>query len=149
MSLEQKIQQDYVAAMKAGEKERSQFLSFLRAEIKNAAIDLKKREGLDDEDVIAVLKKQKKRMEDAREQMASAGRLELAANAEREIALIDGYLPQALNDGELAAIVDAKVIELGASSMKDMGAVMKAVLAASGGRADNKKVSELVRARLS
>jgi uncharacterized protein YqeY len=149
MSLEQKIQSDYIAAMKAKDQHKSQFLSFIRAEIKNAAIDLKKRDGLMDEDVIVVLKKQKKRLEDARDQMATAGRQELVSNTEREIALVDEYLPQPLTEEELSAIVDAKIRETGAATVKDMGALMKAVLAECGGRADNKKVSEMVRSRLS
>ena len=149
MSLEQKIQSDYVAAMKAKDQHRAQFLSFVRAEIKNAAIDLKKREGLDDEDVVAVLKKQKKRLEDAREQMVSAGRQDLVTSTEREIALVDEYLPQPLTDEELSGIIETCIRATGASSMKDMGSLMKAVLAECGARADNKKVSEMVRSRLS
>ncbi|MBD3263804.1 MAG: GatB/YqeY domain-containing protein [Candidatus Omnitrophica bacterium] len=146
--LEDRIYQDYVAALKAKDKDKSQFLSFLRSELKNRAIELKEK-NLKDSDVIAVLKKQKKRLQDSKESAVSSGRQELIDNANAEIALIENYLPKPLSEEELASLVDEVIKDTQASSMKDMSRVMKEVLAKSEGRADSRKTSELVKMRLS
>lgn len=146
--LEDRIYKDYVAALKAKDKEKSQFLSFLRSELKNRAIELKE-EKLKDCDALAVLKKQKKRLEDSKESAVSSGRQELIDNAQAEIDLIESYLPKPLSEEQLASLVDEVIKDIQASSMKDMGKVMKEVLARSEGRADSRKASELVKMKLS
>ncbi len=146
--LEEKIYKDYVLALKDHDKAKTDFLSFVRAELKNAAIDLRKKH-LDDPEVITVLKKQKKRLQDSRESILSSGREDLLQAVEKELELINVYLPQPFSSQQLSALVDTVVAETGASSMKDMGTVMKEVIARAAGRADSKQTSDLVRAKLS
>jgi len=146
--LEEKIYQDYIVALKAKDQKRSSFLSFIRAALKNVAIDLKK-DKLEDSDVFAVLKKQKKQLEDTKESMLSSGRDDLIKNAEDEIEILQAYLPNLLSEQELSKIIDQVISDLNAQSMKEMGAVMKEILSRVGVRADSKIVSSLVRQKLS
>ena len=148
MLLEDKIYQDYVTALKAKDKAKTGFLSFVRADLKNRAIELKK-DKLDDSEVLAVLKKQQKRLQDSKESITASGRTELIQGLEQELALLAEYLPKPLADEELAKIVKDTISDLGAASMKDMGKVMKEILAKVGVRADSKKVSSLVKECLS
>ena len=146
--LEDKIYKDYVDALKSKDKNTADFLSFVRADLKNAAIDLKK-EKLDDDEALTVLKKQKKRLQDSKESISASGRQDLLQNLEKELKILDSYLPSPLEESELIAIIDEVISAAGASSLKDMGRVMKEVLAKVGVRADSKKVSELVKNKLS
>lgn len=146
--LEEKIYADYVRALKAKEKDKAQFLSFLRAELKNQAINLKK-EILDDVQVIDVLKKQKKKLLDSKEQIEKSTRQDLLIQVNSEIAVLEGYLPQSLPKEEIVKIIEEAVLELGASSIKDMGKVMKLSLEKLAGRADSKEVSQIVKDKLS
>lgn len=147
-NLEQKIYEEYVRAMKSGDKDKTGFLSFLRAELKNSAIDLKK-QSLDDSEVLSVLNKQKKRLQETKESAESSGRKDILEEAERELSFLKPYLPEALEEKEVLGIIDRIIAELGADSMKDMGRVMKEVLAIVGVRADSRLVSKLVREKLS
>jgi uncharacterized protein len=135
------VKSDVQQAMKAGERDRVGALRLVLSELQKAA-----KEGGDDE--VAVLRRERKRRLDAAEQFRAGGRDELAAKEESEAKLIGGYLPAELSDDELAAIVQEKVDEAGASSPNDMGKVMGAVMPAVGGRADGKRVSALVREKL-
>ena len=128
-------------AMKAGERERLTALRLVLSELQKAA-----KEGGDDE--LAVLRRERKRRLEAASQFRDAGRPELAEHEEREAELITTYLPAELSDEELDAVVAAAVSETGASEPRDMGAVMKVVMARTGGRADGKRASALVRAAL-
>lgn len=142
MTLADKVKADLTGAMRAGDRDRVGRLRLLLSELQKAA-----KEGSDDE--IAVLRRERKRRLDAAEQFRAAGRDELAAGEEAEAELIAGYLPAELSDEELRALVEKAVAESGASSPKDMGKVMKAVMPAVGGRADGKRVSSHVREVLS
>ena len=122
-------------------------MSFIRADIKNQAIELKK-EKLDDDVVMAVLKKQQKRLLDAKESIGQSQRNDLIESLDKELVLLAGYLPQPLSDDELLKVVDEILVQTGASTMKDMGRVMKEVLARVGVRADSKQVSSLVKQKL-
>lgn len=146
--LEDRIYQDYVNALKAKDKQKADFLSFLRADLKNRAIDLKK-DKLDDNEVLTALGKQKKRLVDSRENIEKSGREDLIQAWQKETAILDGYLPQQLEENQLVKIIQEIIAETNASSIKDMGKVMKEVLSRVSGKADSKKVSELVRSRLS
>jgi len=148
MSLEEKIYNDYIQARKAKESHKIEFLSLVRSELKNAAIDSKK-EKLDDNQVLTILKKQQKRLLDAKETIASSERKDLIDNLNKELEILKKYLPQPLTDTQVSAIIDEVVTQTGASSMKDMGRVMKEVIAKVGVRADSKKVSILVKEKLS
>ena len=147
MSLEDKIFQDYVQAMKDRDSFRSSTLSFMRAQIKNIKID-KRVEKISDEDVIAVFKKQVKQRQDSIAQFTSGGRLDLAQKEEKEMALLKTYLPAEMSADQLKGMIEEIIKTIGASSIKDMGRVMKEVLAKAAGAADNQIVSALVKERL-
>lgn len=138
MTLADKVKQDLTDAMRAGERNRVGRLRLVLSELQKAA-----KEGGDDE--VAVLRRERKRRLDAAEQFRDGGRPELAANEEAEAELIGTYLPAELPDEELRAIVERAVADTGATSPKDMGAVMKAAMPAIAGRADGKRVSAQVR----
>jgi hypothetical protein len=146
--LEEKIYKDYLEALKSKDKHKREFLSFIRAELKNAAIELRIKE-LDDSEVLKVLKKVRRRLGETKESIASSGRKEYIESLDRELAILDGYLPKPLSEPELLEIIDQVISELGASSLKDMGRVMKEVLAKVGVRVEAKKVSEIVKSKLS
>ena len=146
--LEDRIYQDYVAAMKAQDKPKIEFLSFIRAAFRNAAIDLKTKK-LEDKDALAVLQKQQKRLMDTKESLKASNRPDLIAANEKELSWLSAYLPKGLSPEELAAVVSETITALGATSMKDMGRVMKELSAKIAGRADSKTVSELVKSKLS
>ena len=147
MSLEQQIDQDYITSMKARDTERSAIVSFLRSQIKYARIELKV-EKVEDKDVIAVIKKQIKQRQDSIEQFKQGNRPELAAKEEKEMAILKGYLPAEMSGDEIRAIVKETIKSVGATSVKDMGKVMKEAGAKLAGRADNKQVSEIVKEEL-
>ena len=141
MELTEQVRTDINAAMKAGERERAGALRLVLSELQKAAKD-----GSDDE--LAVLRRERKRRLEAAEQFRTAGRAELAAQEEAEAGLIDGYLPAELGDSELDTMVTEAIAETGASDPKDMGQVMKVVMARAAGRADGKRVSARVREAL-
>ena len=148
MSLEDKISQDYVQAMKARDSLTSSGLSFFRAQIKNVKID-KRLETVPDEDVISVIKKQVKQRQDSITQFKAGNRMDLAQKEEKEWVILKNYLPPEMSTEELKNIVEEAVTASGATSIKDMGRVMKDVLGRVGARADNQTVGALVKERLS
>lgn len=141
MAPEEQIRSDLTAAMRAGEKEKVGALRLLLSEIQKD-----EKEGR--ADALAVLRRERKRRLEAAGTFREAGREDLAASEETEAELIAGYLPAELGEDELRALVESAVSESGASSPKDMGAAMRAAMAAVDGRADGKVVSGLVRAAL-
>ena len=148
MSLEDKISQDYVQAMKARDSFASSVLSFLRAQIKNVKVD-RRLEQVPDEDVISVIKKQVKQRQDSITQFKAGGRTDLAEKEEKELVFLKNYLPPEMSPEKLKSIVEEVVLSSGAASIKDMGKVMKDVLARVAGQADNQTVGVLVKERLS
>lgn len=146
--LEKRIYNDYVSALKNKEKDRAQFLNFLRAGIKYLAIDLKKA-ALTDEEIFTVLKKNQKQLTETKEGGILANKQDVIAKAENELLIISQYLPQPISEAELIKIIDQVIAETGALSQKDMGKVMKEVLAKLGNSADAKQTSALVKAKLS
>jgi uncharacterized protein YqeY len=142
MTVTEQVRTDITSAMKAGEKQRVGALRLVLSELQKAA-----KEGGDDE--LAVLRRERKRRLDAAEQFRGGGRPELADQEESEAKLIEGYLPAELSDVELDAFVAAAIAETGATEVKDMGQVMKAVMSRAGGRADGKRASARVREALS
>jgi len=148
MSLKETIVADLTAAMKAKDAARLSTLRMVKANLMNRQID--KGGELTDEEVTKALHSLVKQRRDSIEQYEKAGRTELAQKEAAEIAMIEQYLPQAASAEEIDAAVAAAVFETGASSMKDMGAVMKAAMAKLAGRsADGKAVSEAVKRKLS
>jgi uncharacterized protein YqeY len=133
----EQIQQDVTTALKAGDRERTGALRLIANELQKAA-----KEGQADE--VAVLQRERKRRIEAAEAYREAAREDLAASEEREAAIIEAYMPAQLSDDELRAIVGDVVAETGASSPKETGKVMSAVMPKVKGRADGKRVSALV-----
>lgn len=125
-------------------------IRMLKSAIKNAAIEKGGADAeLTDPEVVAVIRREVKKRQDSFEQYTSGGRPELAAQEEAEIAILNGYLPEPLAESELHAIIDAAIAEVGATSRKEMGAVMKLVQERTDGRADGKTLSQAVMAKLS
>lgn len=141
-TMAEQLRVDMNRALKAGERERVGALRLVLSELQKAAKD-----GSDDE--LAVLRHERKRRLDAANQFRDAGRPELADKEESEAELITGYLPAGLSDAELDALVARAIADTGASSPRDMGQVMKAVMAASQGRADGRRTSARVKEALS
>ena len=137
----EQLRDDVTGAMKAGEKTRVGARRLVLSELQKAAKD-------GDSDELAVLRRERKRRLEAAEQFRDNGRPELADQEESEAALIAGYLPAELSDAELDELVTRAIADTGASSPRDMGQVMKAVMAASGGRAEGKRTSARVREAL-
>jgi hypothetical protein len=146
--LEEKILNDYKEAMKSRETLRSSVLSFLRADMLNQAT-AKKKDKLDDAEIIAVIKKQIKQRQDSIEQFTKGLRLEMAEKEKKELEMLKVYLPQELSAEQIKVLIEEAVIATGSSNMKDMGRLMKEVTAKTAGSADGKLVSDLVRQRLS
>jgi uncharacterized protein YqeY len=146
VSIVERIQTDQTSALKAGEKERLSTLRLLSSELKNRRIELGR--DLTDEDAIEVLTRALKQRRESEEQYAKGGRPELAAREAAEAEVIRGYLPAQLSDDELDAMIDAAIGEAGATTMKDMGAVMGRLMPKIKGRAEGAVVSARVKERL-
>ncbi|MGH7565605.1 MAG: GatB/YqeY domain-containing protein [Gemmatimonadota bacterium] len=146
MSIVDRIQEDQKRALKAGEKERLSALRLLSSELKNRRIEL--RRDLSDDDAIEVLLRALKQRRESEEQFTKGGRPELAAREAAEAEVIRGYLPEPLADEELDGMIDAAIAEAGATSLKDMGAVMGRLMPTVKGRAEGSVVSARVKERL-
>lgn len=147
MSLKDKIISDLTEAMKAKDEARRDTLRMVKANLMNRQIE--KGGELTDDEIGKALQSLVKQRRDSIEQYEKAGRNELAEKEAVEISVIETYLPQAASADEIAAAVDAAAAETGASTMKDMGAVMKAAMANLAGKtADGKLVSEAVKTKL-
>ena len=148
MSLEQTLTSDIGTAMKAKDATRLTALRMLKSALMNKSIEKGRAlEGAEELQVVASLVKQRR---DSIEQFNAGGRADLAAKEEAEIAVLETYLPPAVSAEELDQAVTKAITDTGATGAKDMGRVMKAVMAAlSGKTVDGKKVNELVRTKLS
>lgn len=144
--LKDTIQDDLTTAMKARDAVRTQTLRGVITAVKNAEID--RRTPLDDDAVLEVVAREAKRRRESIEAFGSAGRDDLVAKETAELEILSAYLPAALSDADLAALVDAAVTEAGATSMREMGAVMKILTPQVRGRADGAAVAAAVKARL-
>ena len=144
--LKQHIQDDMKTAMKAGEKERLGVIRLILAAIKQIEVD--QRIVLDDVQVIAVLDKMLKQRRDSIAQYTAAGRTDLADVESAEVVIIQSYMPQALTDAEIDALVEQAVGEVGASTIADMGKVMALLKPKMQGRADMGAVSARIKAKL-
>ncbi len=150
MSLYERIERDYLEAYKARDQQRLDVLRLLKTAVKNRQVELKQSlTPLDDAAMLDLIGRQAKQRQDSIEQFTGAGREDLAAKEAAEMAILKTYLPEALSPEALEAAVDAAIAAVGATSMKQMGAVMQAVMSAHQGQVDGKSLSALVRARLS
>jgi uncharacterized protein len=149
MSLIEQIQQDITAAMKARAEQRLSTLRMVKTALKNREIE--KMAPLDEKESQAVLTTLIKQRKESVEQFTKGGRQEMADKEAAEIIVIESYLPQAAGEDEVAAGVKATIAEMGSPTIKDMGAVMKNVMArfnGAGMRVDGKVVSEIVKQEL-
>lgn len=146
-TLKQRIQDDVKSAMRAKDKERLGVLRMTTAAIKQREID--ERTSLDDAGILSVLDKMIKQRRDALGQFTAAGRNDLADQEAFEIAVLDEYMPTALTETELNTLIEAALTKVGASSLRDMGNVMKLLSPEVRGRADMGAVSGRVKERLS
>lgn len=147
MSLKDKIVSDLTAAMKAKDASRTSVLRMVKSALMNKQIE--KGAELFDEEITKTLHSLVKQRRDSIEQYDAAGRAELAEKEKSELAVIEAYLPQAATREEIEKAVSEAITETGASSIKEMGAVMKATQAKLAGKsADGKTVSETVKSKL-
>lgn len=149
MGLTEQVQKDMVEAMRSRDELRLSTLRMMKTALENKRIE--KRAPLEESEAQQVLNTLIKQRRDAIEQFKKGGRQELADKEAAEITLIEAYLPKALGEEAIAAAVKATIAEMGSPTMKDMGTVMKNVMAklqAAGARVDGKVVSELVRKQL-
>lgn len=151
MSLKEKIVSDLTTAMKAKDAARTSTLRMVKTAIMNKEIEKGSKDSvLTEEEITKLLQTLLKQRRDSIEQFEKAGRTELAEKEKAELAVIEEYLPQAASREEIERAVAEAVVETGASSMKEMGAVMKAAQAKLAGKnADGKTVSEIVKSKLS
>jgi len=151
-----RLKEDMKSAMRAKEKARLTVIRSIQAELKNAGIEKKGNQGLtaevespahylDDNEQLAVLRSMVKKRKDSAEQYAAGDRDDLVQIELSEVVIIEAYLPKPLSAEEIEAIVREAISETGASSMAEMGQVMKAVQPKTGGRADGKLLAETVR----
>jgi len=146
MTLKANILDDVKTAMRARDQKRLTALRLITAAIKQIEVD--KRIELDDQAVLAVLDKMVKQRRESLEQYESAGRDDLAAQEKFELELIAVYLPEALSEEEVTTLINQAIAETGASSIRDMGAVMNKLRGEVQGRADMKAVSQAVKTQL-
>jgi uncharacterized protein YqeY len=149
MTFQARIDQDIKAAMMARETAKLGVLRMLKTSLMNAAIE-KGGAGstLDDSDALAIVRKEVKKRQDSVEAFEKGGRPEMAAAEKAEIEILNTYLPQQLSPAEVEALVKSAIAEAGATSKKDMGAVMKLVNAKSAGRVDGRTLSGEVQKQL-
>jgi uncharacterized protein YqeY len=146
MSLQQRLTDDMKTAMKAGDKDTLGVVRRAIAAMQNARIE--KREDLDEQEEIKVIRSIAKQHKESIEQFRAAGREDLATKEEAELEILSTYLPAEMDQAQLEALVDAAIAESGASSMKDMGGVIKIVMAKAQGQAEGGAVSALVKGKL-
>ena len=149
MGISEQIQKDMVEAMRGREELRLSTLRMMKTAIENKRIE--KRAPLDEKEAQQVLATMIKQRRDSIEQFVKGGRQELADKEAAEIRLIEAYLPRAMSDEEISAVVKAVIAEIGSPTLKDMGTVIKAVMArllAGEARVEGKTVSELVKKHL-
>jgi uncharacterized protein YqeY len=150
MGIPEQVQKDMTDAMRARDERRLSALRMVKAALKNREIE--KRSALNEQEAMQVLSTLIKQRRESVEQFTKGGRPELAAKEAGEITLLQGYLPQAAGEEEITAAVRAKIEEMGSPTVKDMGAVMKSVMAqfqARGTRVEGKQVSDIVKRELS
>lgn len=146
MSIKDDISRDTKEAMKSRAKAHVEALRMLSSALKNA--EIKEGRSLDEEEETVILRRQLKQREESAEAFRKAGREEQAQAEETEAEVVRGYLPAPLSEEEMERVVEEAINETGATSMRDMGAVMGRASAIAGNRADGKRLSQLVRTRL-
>lgn len=146
MTLKDQLTQDLKSAMKQKEQVRLSTIRFLRSAIKNREVELGNE--LDDEEVIKVVSTLVKQHKESIEQFKNGGRNDLVEKEQAELEILESYLPQQLSEAEVKALIQEAIEAVNATSMKDMGNVMKYIMPKAQGRADGKIINQLVKERL-
>lgn len=146
-SLREKLLDDMKTAMKSKDKERLSVIRMARAAIKNVEID--KRKDLDDNEVVEVIAREVKQRRDSIREYEKAGKDDIVTGLQREIKVLEKYLPEQLTEEEIAKLVDDVVKEIGGDDMSDMGKIMGAIMPRVKGRADGRIVNKIVQRKLS
>ena len=146
MSLKEKLQEDLKSSMKNKDTIRKSVITLVRAAIKQIEVD--QRVELDDVAVMDIISKQLKQRNDSLAEFEKAGREDLIEETKSEIQVLKEYLPQQLSEEELEKIVIETIAEVGATSMRDMGKIMAIIKPKTAGRADGRKINELVKKNL-
>lgn len=141
-TLTERVRTDLTASMKARDAARTSTLRMLQSALKNEQID--KGHELSDEEAVAIIRRGVKQRLDSIEQFTKGNRPDLAQKEQAELEILNSYLPGQLSDADVEQVVRAAISQVGASSKKDSGAVMKAVMATHKGLVDGKKVQEIV-----
>jgi len=147
MSLEERLVEEMKQAMKSNDKLRLSTIRMIRSALKNKEIELRKK--LEDENVVKVIQAMVRKGEESVEQFQTGGRMDLVEKEKKEIEILKSFLPQPLSQEEILKIIDQSIQETQASSLKDIGKVMKSVMPKIGGKADGKLINQLVKERLS
>ncbi|MEE8359974.1 MAG: GatB/YqeY domain-containing protein [Candidatus Omnitrophota bacterium] len=140
--IRERIEKELKEALKEKNETKVSTLRMLKADLQNLAIQ--KKEELKDDSIIKVIQKQVKQRKDSIEQFKKGNRDDLAAKEEKELTILESFLPKMLSEEELTKIVKDVIAELGAATKKEMGGVIREVIAKAQGRADGKTVSQLV-----
>jgi len=147
MQIREKLTADMKEAMKAKDQVRLETIRFLQAAIKNREIELRP-DAISQDEVLGVVKKMVKQRKESIEQYQTAGRQDLVDKEKTELKILETYLPAQMSKEQIEKLVTEAIAELKATSIKDMGPVMKSVIAKSQGAADNKLVSEVIKSKL-
>jgi uncharacterized protein len=147
MSLEERLVEEMKEAMKSNDKLRLSTIRMIRSTVKNKEIELRK--PLDDEEIQRVVQGMVRKGEESLEQFKLGGRMDLVEKESKEIEILKSYLPQSLTQEEVIKVIDQTIQEVQATSLKDIGKVMKSVMPKLQGKADGKLVNKLVKERLS
>jgi hypothetical protein len=147
MNLEERLVEEMKQAMKSNDKLRLSTIRMIRSGLKNKEIELRKK--LEDEDVVKVIQAMVRKGEESVEQFQAGGRVDLVEKEKKELDILKSFLPQPLSQEEILKIIDQSIQETQATSLKDIGKVMKSVMPKIGGKADGKLINQLVKERLS
>lgn len=143
MAIAEKVERDFVAAMKARDADKVSTLRMAKAAFSNYKIE-KRKDTLDDSEAIELLQRQVKQRRESFESFEKAGRKDLAEKEKKELSILQEYLPAQLNEAEIKVFVQKAVAASGAKTKADMGKVMKELMPMVKGKADGKKVNEIV-----
>ena len=147
MSLEERLVEEMKQALKSNDKLRLSTIRMIRTALKNKEIETRKK--LDEDEIFRVIQGMIRRGEESVEQFRAGGRMDLVEKETKEMEILKSYLPQSLSQEEILAVIDQSIQENQASSLKDLGKVMKSVMSKLGGKADGKLVNQWVKERLS
>ena len=147
MGLEERLVDEMKQAMRSNDRIRLSTIRMIRTAVKNKEIEFRKQ--LDDEEILRVIQGLLRKGEESVEQFRVGGRMDLVEKETQEIEIMKSFLPESLSEEEILTVIDQTIQETQASSLKDLGKVMKSVMPKLAGKADGKRVNELVKERLS